>query len=163
MVDVALATSAAPTFLPAHHTAGLRLVDGGVWAGNPAALAVAEARSLFGRELDDIHVLSIGTTVAVHSRRRRLDAGGKLQWAGDAVEVLSRAQSLGTNGLVQHLIGDHLLRIDQPVPAGALQMDALDRDQLLGRAEGVSRQVSPAVKRGFFEHVGQPLHRQPNT
>lgn len=43
MVDVALATSAAPTYLPAHELRGLQLIDGGVVANNPSIVAVTEA------------------------------------------------------------------------------------------------------------------------
>ena len=39
-VDVAMATSAAPTYLPGFPLSGTRLVDGGVWANNPAMVAV---------------------------------------------------------------------------------------------------------------------------
>ena len=43
MVEVALATSAAPTIYRALDTGGFRLIDGGVWANNPLILAVIEA------------------------------------------------------------------------------------------------------------------------
>ena len=38
LVDVAMATSAAPTYFQAASLAGIRLVDGGVWANNPTNL-----------------------------------------------------------------------------------------------------------------------------
>ena len=60
-VDVAMATAAAPTYLPAHVTArGLGLVDGGLWANNPAGLAVAEGIGTLGWAASDIRVLSVG-------------------------------------------------------------------------------------------------------
>ena len=37
MVDVAMATSAAPTYFPAAHIHGHRLIDGGVWANHPTS------------------------------------------------------------------------------------------------------------------------------
>ena len=44
IVDVALATSAAPTYFPTHRSdAGTPLVDGGIWANNPTGMAVVEA------------------------------------------------------------------------------------------------------------------------
>lgn len=45
-IDVALATSAAPTFFPAHLTIDhIPLIDGGVMANNPVGIAVVEAIS----------------------------------------------------------------------------------------------------------------------
>lgn len=158
MVDVAMATTAAPTFLPAHALDGLRLIDGGVWANNPAALGIAEAVSMFKRPLEQVHVLSIGTTAPVPDRHRRLDTGGVWQWRRDAVDVLMQAQSHGTNGLAFHLIGERWLRVDQPVPAGTLKLDALNRDQLLGRAESVSRHASDHVNSRFLQHTAPPFH-----
>lgn len=64
--DVARATSAAPTYFePAHienrsGTAWTALIDGGVFANNPAACAYAEARKL-GAEPGEIILVSLGT------------------------------------------------------------------------------------------------------
>ncbi len=88
MVDVALATAAAPTYLPAHPLRGLRLVDGGMWANNPTLVGIVEAVSTFGCELGDIRVFSLGTTLDTGTRAGRLDRGGLLPWAGDAIDVV---------------------------------------------------------------------------
>jgi len=45
-VDVALATSAAPTYFPAHIIPGRGIfIDGGLWANCPAMVGFVEARS----------------------------------------------------------------------------------------------------------------------
>ena len=65
MRQVARATSAAPTFfepvkIPAEGPTGYyALVDGGLYANNPALCALVEARSLFGDE--PLLVVSLGT------------------------------------------------------------------------------------------------------
>jgi len=62
-VDVALSTSAAPTYFPAHLLpSGSALADGGIWANNPVGLAVVEAIGVLGWPASDIEVLSIGCT-----------------------------------------------------------------------------------------------------
>lgn len=63
MVDVALATTAAPTFFPAHKGAGGAVyIDGGLWANNPVGNAVVEAISWLDKPAGEIQVLSIGCT-----------------------------------------------------------------------------------------------------
>jgi patatin-like phospholipase/acyl hydrolase len=67
MADAARATSAAPTYFePALIRAReeedrVALVDGGVFANNPAACALVEAMTFFGRPVEDIALLSLGT------------------------------------------------------------------------------------------------------
>nr|WP_262496447.1 CBASS cGAMP-activated phospholipase [Nonlabens ulvanivorans] len=62
IVDVALATSAAPTYLPVHEIESELYVDGGVWANNPSLCAVTEAIAHFvgkGKEYSHIELLSV--------------------------------------------------------------------------------------------------------
>lgn len=59
LVQVALAATAAPTFLPAARTNGHRLVDGGVWANNPSVVAITEAVSILGVPLNAIGYLTL--------------------------------------------------------------------------------------------------------
>lgn len=157
---VALATSAAPTYFESccdvEHA---RLIDGGVWANNPTLVGIAEAISMLGCRLEQIHVLNIGTTDARKHRRRALNNGGILQWlrGKDVIEVIMRGQSVGTNGLAQHLVGpDHVLRIDPMVPEGIYQLDRVDAQDILGEAEDSALHHSPEVKRMFLNHHAPP-------
>jgi uncharacterized protein len=65
-VIVALASAAAPTyFAPVTATNAVTSfagIDGGVWANSPVSVALAEAVAELGASLDQIRVLSIGTT-----------------------------------------------------------------------------------------------------
>lgn len=162
MVDVALATTAAPTYLPAHRLRGLRLIDGGMWANNPAIVGIVEAVSTFGRKLGDIRVFSLGTTTETIYRPPRLDGGGLLPWSGDAIDVVLRGQSIGATNAATHLVGpENLLRVDPRVPADELRLDGVSPDQLRGRAEHVSRHVSRDFKERFLEHRAAPYKPQP--
>src|SRR5206468_3108582 len=58
VVDVGLATAAAPTYFPTHRSAaGLPLIDGGMWANNPTGLATVEAIGVLGWERTSLRVL----------------------------------------------------------------------------------------------------------
>ena len=115
---------------------GVRLVDGGVWANNPAMVGVAEAVSMFGQPLDTIRVLSIGTTSDTRTRRRGLDHGGLMQWfrSPKVTDVLLRGQSIGAFTQVLHLLGpDHAYRLDPPAPGGLARLDRADARDLRPR------------------------------
>lgn len=148
MLDVALASTAAPTFFPAHPLRGLRLIDGGVWANNPSMLAIVEALTVFERPVGEIVLISIGTTVESTRRHPRLDRGGLVQWATGAAALVIHGQSVSASNHARLLLGpDRYLRIDPSVPAGELSLDRLSCEQLLGRAERESRHISPTVSR----------------
>jgi uncharacterized protein len=157
MVDVALATSAAPTYLPAARVGNQRLIDGGVWANNPTFVGVAEAVSMLGATLGQIRVLSLGTTDAVTSHPGRLNRGGFLQWAPSVTSLILRAQALGTFHASEHLLGQvgRLTRIDPPVQDGLFDMDKLDSVRIRGLAETVSRKCNPVVEE-FTTHRAAP-------
>jgi patatin-like phospholipase/acyl hydrolase len=157
MVDVAMATSAAPTYLPAHPLRGLRLIDGGVWANNPTSVALTEALATFGRPLEEIAVFSIGTTIETAHRHPRLDRGGLLAWGREAIDVVLRGQNIGAENTAALILGaERCLRVNPAVPAHVLRLDGVEPDQLRGRAEHVSRHVCPAFNEQFASHKAAP-------
>jgi hypothetical protein len=169
MWAVAMATSAAPTYFPAFRLPGdeTRLIDGGVWANNPAMVGVTEAVSMFGQRPEDIRVLSLGTTQSLSPRRSGLDNGGLLRWArgSNLVGVLLNGQSVGAFAQVQHLIGaDRARRLDPPAPVELAKLDACDAQALLAKASHHSREFCPAFEQVFGSHVPAPyvpLHGMP--
>lgn len=157
MADIAMATAAAPTFLPAHHLDGLRLVDGGVWANNPAIVAVAEAVSEFGIALGDIRLLSLGTTSDLGVKPEKLDRGGLKQWARAVTPLILHGQSRADENATGHLVGrDRVLRIDPVVPEGVLRLDGVNPTQLMGLARSHSRNRSGDFERIFLGHQPAP-------
>jgi len=168
--QVAMATSAAPTYFPAFCLPddGVRLVDGGVWANNPAMAGVAEAVSMFGQPLDTIRVLSIGTTSDTRTRRRGLDHGGLMQWfrSPKVTDVLLRGQSIGAFTQVLHLLGpDRAYRLDPPAPAGLAGLDRADARDLKAKAASHSRAFCPRFEAMFAGHTPSPYrpHYGPNA
>jgi patatin-like phospholipase/acyl hydrolase len=97
MIDVGLATSAAPTYFPSHGIGERALVDGGVFAANPSVAAIVEAlkrrderpASLSPEEL---LVVSLGTGQhQTGQSQRRVRRWGRVGWiwprAGDPALV----------------------------------------------------------------------------
>lgn len=86
MVDVGLATSAAPTYYPSHPARDRALVDGGVFAANPVVAAVAEALKRRGEDPADLRpqellVVSLGTgQYEVGTAQRRVARWGRIGW-----------------------------------------------------------------------------------
>lgn len=87
LTDVALATSAAPTYFEAHKLElgaddYLSLIDGGVYANNPALCAYVDAKSMFGAKDGEIQLVSLGT--GQHTRKLMFDDikdWGLIKWA----------------------------------------------------------------------------------
>lgn len=161
--QVAMATSAAPTYFPAHR--GIeerRLVDGGVWANNPAMLGIVEAVSALDMPLSAIRVLSIGTTAEVKHHSGRLDRGGQCQWAIPVADVIMDAQSSGTTGQAKLLLKDHFLRINPTVPKDVFALDKPRADRLRALASHASMHHSQAIMEIFLDHEApafQPKNR----
>jgi patatin-like phospholipase/acyl hydrolase len=101
IVEAARATSAAPTYFPSKGIDPLVLVDGGVFANDPAVAAIAEA---LGRESDppaelepdDLFMVSIGTgEYATGHTQAEVSGWGKLGWVmgGEGPPILDAMMS----------------------------------------------------------------------
>lgn len=153
MVDVALATSAAPTYFPAAHVDGHRLIDGGVWANNPSVVAIAEGVSMLGVPLSSIRVLNVGTIDQLTAHPKRLDRGGLLNWTKPIAPLILDAGSRGAQGIAEHLIGKgNYDRFDASVPGGLYSLDFADPEDVAGLAAHYSRMLSPIYTKRFASH-----------
>ena len=134
VVDVALATSAAPTYLPAHKSPdGIPFLDGGLWANNPTGMAVVDAISMLNVGRDNIEVLSLGCTRAPKNFAK-LGSKGELAWARGAIDAAISGQSFSSLGTAYQLLGnDHVERIDVDVEPGRFELDGTNHlDELCG-------------------------------
>lgn len=150
LVDVALATSAAPGFFPRHFFNNCQYVDGGLFANAPGLLAVHEAEHFLGQQRSSLHVMAIGTmsakfTVDPHRNRE----GGALDWGGwkpaNMPKRLFGVSISAQETLVHHLLGHAITpgqyhHLDEDLTderARAVALDKTDRaaqEILLGSA-----------------------------
>lgn len=157
MVDVALATSAAPVYLPAAEVGGQSLIDGGVWANNPSVVAITEAVSSLGVPLEAIRVLNVGTTDETPDHRPKLDTGGAATWARHVIQLVLQASSRGNEGIAEHLVGsDSYWRFDAQVAKGRFRLDRADVKELAGLAGSESRRLAPTFTAHFAGHRAAP-------
>ena len=114
VVDVALATSAAPTYFPVAEIGDELFADGGLFATSPDLIALHEAEHFFEASPSDIRMLSVGTTTTQfsfsHTSRRHL---GIMGWGRRLAPTLLSSQQLDISYIVQHRLGDHYVRIDE--------------------------------------------------
>jgi len=153
-VDAALATAAAPTYFPQHITQhAVGLVDGGIWANNPVALAVVEAITLLGWPRDSLHVLSLGCLEETYTVPK---------WAGigtlgtKLLKLFMDGQSHGAMGIAKLLTGhEHertaIHRINHIVPYNTYKMDDSRVIQdLKGLGYSFARERQPVLDPVFF-------------
>ncbi len=154
MVDVGLATAAAPTYLPTYRTTGgIPLVDGGLFANNPVGLAVVEAVGVLEWPRNELRVLSLGCgaePLGVGLARYR--NMGRLYWAPKVVSVFMSAQSSSSLGTAQLLAGhENVVRINPTVPAGRFGLDRTrEMTSLRGLGETQARTALPALRVTFL-------------
>ena len=158
-VDAALATSAAPTYFRHHITQhDVGLLDGGIWANNPIAIATVEAIALLGWPRGSLHVLSLGCLEETYTIPR---------WAGlgtlgpKLVKLFMDGQSHGAMGMAK-LLTEHehartaIYRINHTVPYGAYQMDdARVIQDLKGLGHAKGRDRLPILRPVFFDRPAE--------
>jgi predicted acylesterase/phospholipase RssA len=111
MRDVAFATSATPTlFSPARIArpgagGSLALVDGGIFANNPAMHAYTEVHEMFPGKDDKFLLLSLGTGEFTRQLTNDLvDLWGYVQWSRPMLELVSESISESVHAQMRYLL-----------------------------------------------------------
>lgn len=158
MALAAEATSAAPTYFEPVLVDGAPLIDGGVFAGNPAMCAYAEARRLDSSA--DVLLLSLGTG----SQTRPIpyaDARGwgMLEWARPIVDVVFDGSSDAVDYQLDHLLGERHVRLqatlddagddlDDARPENIAALEATGRALVAAHAERLDALAAELSARG---------------
>jgi patatin-like phospholipase/acyl hydrolase len=160
-VDVALATAAAPTYLPSHRLAnGISLLDGGVWANNPVGVAVVEAIGILGWDPRSLHVLSLGCTEAPSAPAEQSGMAGLVRRMAD---LFLLGQSHGAMGTAKLLMGaadagQRLFRFQHIARPGEFGLDAVEQIPVLkGIGAAMAREALPRVIASFLNDPREPF------
>jgi patatin-like phospholipase/acyl hydrolase len=134
---VALYTSAAPTYFP---SAG-GYVDGGVFANNPAIVALAQAisqRNLPSERaaIDRVALLSVGTGVSLRFIEGEELDWGLIQWAKPIIEILMEGVAGIADYQAMQLLGERYHRVQPVLPhKEKIPLDAVDK---IGRMDTIA-------------------------
>jgi uncharacterized protein len=134
-VEIAMCTSAAPTYFPANllpEHARTAYVDGGVWANTPVMVGITEAVGFLGKSLDALDVLSVGTTSPVPDFSDEIRSG-LVGWGPRLSSLFMTAQAQGTVAMAEVLCGKSFHRINAVVPNDWMAMDSIESvEKLIG-------------------------------
>ncbi len=119
--DVARATSAAPTYFQPAHIKSMSdqlytLIDGGMFANNPALCAYAEARKInFGSinkpSAKDMIIVSLGTgSVRKQYHYDKFRSAGEIEWLEPVIDILMS----GSSETVDYQLRQMYLTLDNP-------------------------------------------------
>ena len=132
-VDIALRSSAAPTFFPVYQG----FIDGGVVANNPGMCALAQAINPHtGQQaIKDVSLLSVGTGARAQWLETQNGDWGLRQWGFKLVELILETGSGLSDYQCQQLLGDCFRRMevnfDKTIPLNAVD----EIDHLVGLAD----------------------------
>jgi patatin-like phospholipase/acyl hydrolase len=125
MVEAAHATSAAPTYFEPVRLDGATLIDGGVFATNPALVAFAELRG----KLDLL--LSLGT--GEHTRPlpyEKVKDWGQLEWARPVIDVVFDGGQDAVDMQLRALLPDGYVRLQTELEKASDDLDDASDDNL---------------------------------
>jgi patatin-like phospholipase/acyl hydrolase len=142
LADVAMYTSAAPTYFPSYQG----YVDGGVAANSPTMVALAQALdpATGGQQLGDIRLLSFGTGLSPQAIEGERNNWGLLQWASPAIPIMLEGSMDAQNYECSRILGaEQYHRLNQPLPEPIELDDVGSMDKLIAYANAVD--IGPTV------------------
>jgi uncharacterized protein len=119
VVDVAMSTSAAPTYFPSYGV----FIDGGVIANNPSMAAVAQVLDSRNQpderaSLVQVKLLSVGTGDSLQYIAGQDHDWGDAQWIKPILTVMMDGSVGVADFQCQQLLGDRYCRLEPEFPAG---------------------------------------------
>jgi len=171
LAEVALATCSAPTYFPiaTMETMKGQLIDGGVWANNPALLGIIEALKYYvgnGKKHESFKLLSVSSINSCNGwNDKRFKSFSAARWVTKLVPITMDTQAKAINNYINHLIdcipGD-CYRIESPVLSSeqskVIEMDRADKTAIntiltLGEKEAHRCNTLAEIKEFFKEAV----------
>jgi predicted acylesterase/phospholipase RssA len=138
MVEAAHATSAAPTYFEPVRVAGMTLVDGGVFAVNPALVAYAETA---GRPLDVLASLGTGehTRPLPYALARHW---GKLGWAEPIIDVVFDGSADAVDDQLGRLADGRYVRLQTRLDEASDDLDDASPENLASLRREAERLIA---------------------
>ncbi|MBL0946457.1 MAG: patatin-like phospholipase family protein [Hydrogenophaga sp.] len=129
VVDVALATAAAPVYFPLARIERGVFADGGLVGNAPGFFGLHEVKTFLAPSEDvTVRVLSIGTmTIGATVRGDANLDRGFLRWRGSLFDLVISAQESSVDYMLRQSLGDNYFRIDDlATPDQSRDIKALD-------------------------------------
>lgn len=160
--DVAMSTSAAPTYFPAHSTNDGLMLDGGLFANLPSFITYHElaCNRFLGINPEQIHMMCIGTmgSKKALSAASKGDKGYFNEWSNgqDLLSLMMDVSEYWQVTIASHYLCDRLVHIDDPnVHEIDLADSSEDSANLLRRygADRAQASLGDPTVREFFKHI----------
>ncbi|MCS6822752.1 MAG: patatin-like phospholipase family protein [Cytophagaceae bacterium] len=160
--DVARATSAAPIYFQAARITSLAgqsfsLVDGGVYANNPALCAITEACKLFGQNeplrINDITLLSIGTGIKRKPfEYKNAKEWGAIGWVKPLMHIMMSGMNETTDHEIEILYKTHqcahqYLRLSPLLQSASGEMDNASPENMKALRETAKQYINQNTER----------------
>lgn len=154
MTNIALATSAAPTYFRPFEDGGYIFVDGGVWANDPIMVALVDVLTCFSVPRDRVRILSIGCGNPPDVVDKVRLGGGIWAWR-KIIDAAMHLQSHNARGQAGLLIGrDRVIRVDAPTVSDPIKLDDWRRAvaELPTVAEAAANHSGPEICDTFLAY-----------
>ena len=162
MRDAARATAAAPTYFeparvrPTEEEDWLTLVDGGVFANNPAACALVESMAFWGRDPREVLLLSLGTgqyTKPILFEEAR--GWGLARWAQPILDVVFD----GVNDTVDYQVASLLTPFDGSVGYTRIQAQIAQHLESMDDVDPMNLRALRLIAKGLIHEHDEALDR----
>jgi patatin-like phospholipase/acyl hydrolase len=165
VVDVAMATTAAPTYFPLFKSDSSTYVDGGLVGNAPGLFGLHEVNTFLSPDEDAVtRLLAIGTMTIGATSRGNINLNiGILGWGAKLFDLIISAQESSTDHMLKHMLKDNYFSIDdQATPDQSKDINELDKvskaatDVLIARGKAAARRAIGDRRFDLFsEHIAK--------